>query len=93
MSIIEELYHGNISPSQKYIKEGSELQKTNNKLIEHIEQLLPLLNEEEKRLYEKIEEAMFRLNEISEKERFFEGFCIGAQMVWEIVHFKSTNYV
>jgi len=93
MSILEELYNGNINPSEKYIKNGSAYQKLNKQLTEQIYELMTLLNNEEKLLFEKIGDNISALNYISEKERFIEGFRIGVHMMWEIIHFKSANFI
>lgn len=93
MSVLEDLYNGNINPSEKYIKNGSEYQMLNKQLMEAIDELMLLLNNEEKQRCEKIIDNILRLSCISEKEHFIEGLRIGAQMMWEIIHFKSENYI
>lgn len=93
MSILEELYNGNINPVEKYIKNGSEYQKLNKQLIEYIDELMLLLNNKEKQLCEKIINDILELGCIAEKEHFIEGFRMGAQMMWEIICFKSENYI
>lgn len=93
MSILEELYKGNVNPSDKYIKENSEYAEINKQLTKYIDELLPLLNDEEKQLCEKIADTASNLGYISEKERFVEGFCTGAQIVLELLNYKSENFV
>ncbi len=93
MSILEELYNGNLNPVEKHIKNGSKYQKLNKQLTESIDELMLLLNNEEKQLCEKIIDNVLELGCISEKERFIEGFRMGAQFMWEIIFFKSENYI
>lgn len=93
MSMLEELYYGNIHPAEKHIKKGGEYQKLNQQLMDTLDELMTMLNDEEKQLYEKAEDMAFNLKSISEKEYFIEGFCMGAQIMREIACFKSTNYV
>lgn len=93
MSVLEELYNGNINPSEKYIKNGSEYQKLSKELTESIDELMLLLNNEEKQLCERIIDNVLELGCISEKEHFIEGFRTGAQIMWEIIHYKSENYI
>lgn len=92
MSILEELYNGKINPCEAFVKKGSEYQSLSTQLTEYIETLLPLLTKEERELYEIIEETISERSCISEREHFIEGFCIGAQMVWEIKNYKSKNF-
>lgn len=92
MSILEDLYNGAINPSEMHIKDGSEYQKLSGQLLDHIEELLPMLNTKEKLLYASIEEKIAERSNISEREAFIEGFRIGALIIYEIIHYKSTNF-
>lgn len=49
MAILEELFQGNINPSEKTIKENSDYQKQNKHLLMLIDKLTPMLNKDEKR--------------------------------------------
>lgn len=93
MSILEELYNGNIVPTEKYIKKGGEYQKINDELSEKIEKLMCTLNSKQKDLCEEIEDGFCRLSYISEKECFIDGFRLGAQIMREILEYKSKNYI
>ncbi len=93
MSALEELYNGNISPSEKFLKDGGEYKAINQKLTKYIDELMLHLNNEEKQLCEKIEDNIYKLSYISEKECFIEGFRLGAQIMWEILLYKSENYL
>lgn len=85
MSILNELYNGNIKPAEKCVKKDSEYQKCNTELTENTKKLTALLNDTEKELYEQVLENMFNLSYISEKQNFIDGFCIGSQMMLEIL--------
>lgn len=93
MSILEELFYGDIIPAEKYIKAGGEYQKLNSQFVNHTEELRSLLTGKEKQLYDKISNMSIQLNGISEKEYFIDGFCIGAKIILEIMNFKSENYL
>ncbi len=92
MSILEELYDGNINPSQMFIKNGSEYKTLCAQLSEYTSELTSLLSSEEKQLFEKIWNKNADLTYLSEKERFMEGFRIGANIMWEITNAKSKNF-
>ena len=64
----------------------------NKELLKNIEELLPLLNSEEKQLYEKICEDVAKLNYMAEKDSFIEGFCIGVKVMNEVYTFKSESF-
>ena len=92
MAILEELYNGNINPSDRYIKKGSDYQKINNQFTEYIDELMLSLNDKEKQLCDKIGDSMVSLCSIAEKECFIEGFCMGVKLTLEISNYKSTNF-
>ncbi|MBQ8001272.1 MAG: hypothetical protein IJ298_08785 [Ruminococcus sp.] len=92
MSILEELYNGNITPCEMFVKKGSEYQKLSTQLTEYIDDLLPLLTKEERELYEKIEETISERSCISEREHFIQGFRLGAGLIRELEHYKSSNF-
>ncbi len=92
MSILDELYDGNIHPSQRYIRKDGEYQKINEQLVEHLDKLLILLNDEQKHLLEDVGEKISMLGYISEKESFMEGLCIGVKLAWEVDRFESDNF-
>ena len=93
MAILEELYNGNISPVEKCIKKGSEYHKLNVALMEQLEEFTQALTDAQKRKYEKIIDGIYGLNAVVEKERFEDGFCLGAKLVLEIIGYESENLV
>ncbi len=92
MSILEEFYYGNINPSSKFVKKGSEYQKLNKELIDISDKLTATLNDEEMQLYEKIEDIIYELEHISEKEYYIDGFCTATQLILDIMNFRSANF-
>ncbi len=93
MAILEELYNGNINPSEKYIKRGSEYHELNVELVEQIEEFTQALTDAQKQKYEKIIEGIYGLNAIIEHERFEDGFCLGAKLILEIIGYESKNLI
>lgn len=93
MSVLEELYQGNINPTERYIKENSNYQQQNKQLVKQIDKLISLLNEDEKMLFENIGDTLISMNYISEKESFLSGFCMGVQMILEIINYESRNFI
>ena len=92
MSVLEKLYSGNIAPSEKYLKKEGEYHRINQKLTEYIDELSEALNDKERALCEKIGEKIYALGYIAEKECFIEGFCLGSQIMLEVMHYESKNY-
>ncbi len=92
MSILEELYNGNIRPSEKFIKKESEYNELFNQLNNKIDSFLLNLNQNEKKLFEEIDTTVIKLTDISQKEYFFEGLYIGANLILEIMNYTSANF-
>ena len=93
MTILNELYNGNIEPAQRFVKKGSEYQSLQNEFAEMAEQLTATLNKEQKQLFLKVEDVLLNLNSISEEEIYIDGFCTGAKMLLEILNYKSENFI
>ena len=92
MSVLEQLYNGNINPSEKYIKKGGDYEKSFDKLVRNFEELQTLLTTKQKQICEQLEENISRISYISEKESFIEGYRLGAKTVFEIIYYESKNY-
>lgn len=93
MSILKDLYYGNIEPAQRFIKKDSEYYKIYSELVDCLEELNSTFTEEQRRLSAKIEEKSLEISCLSEEERFIHGFSLGAQMILEIINFKSDIYI
>ena len=91
MTILEELYNGNINPSEKFIKKDSEYRSLMNEYAEQIDKLTAILDNGEKELFEKIMETGVSIGYISDKENFIGGFCLGARIMIEIPNRDPTD--
>ncbi len=90
--MLEDLYYGNIEPANRLMKKGGEYEKITHQLVIEEEQLEAILTEEAKNLQKKIEEHIYALGNIAERESFIEGFRLGHQLAMEILHYKSANF-
>ena len=92
MTVLENLYSGNIHPAEKYVKKGSRYHKLTSQQMELLEELRPKLDKEQKQLLDKVESKALELCSVAEEERFIDGFRLGALLVLEIINFKSENF-
>ena len=83
MKILEELWYGNINPNERDIKPGSRLHKLGSLIVRHEENLLPMLSEQAKDIYEKLRDCQSELHGINECEAFCIGFRLGARITYE----------
>lgn len=92
MSMLEELYYGNISPSEKFVKKGSEHHKLSLEILKLEDELYKTLNKEEKCLYEQISETRCKQEDIVGMELFSEGFEVGSKIMLEILTNRESQF-
>ena len=91
MTILEELYNGNVVPWEKFAKRGGEYARLLNELAECSNKLSALLDDTSKELWNKIMDTDRAMEFISEKESFIDGFCLGARIMLEILNRDLTD--
>lgn len=85
MSIIEDLWYGNISPCERGVKRRSNYANVLERIVQLEADLHARLNDEEKEILGKI---VNRTNEkccISEREMFVRGFTFGIKLIIEVM--------
>ena len=84
-SILEELWYGNVCPSEgcrEVTKETKDLMKF---IAEHHDNLYATLNEKQKERLEKFDDCSAELTEINERDIFVYAFRLGARMMLEVL--------
>lgn len=92
MTILEDLYYGNIVPAEKGIKKGSKYSKLLNLAARNEEKLSATLTKEQKILFEKYKDCTIEMSGISEKEAFVEGVKLGVKIIVESYTGESPNF-
>ncbi|MBP3390057.1 MAG: hypothetical protein J6L58_00005 [Clostridia bacterium] len=92
MSMLEEIYYGNIVPSEKFVKNGSEHHMLTLKLLELEDKLYRTLNGEEKTFYEQIIEIRCKQEDIVGMELFIDGFEMGSKIMLEILTKRDSQF-
>lgn len=92
MTILENLYCGNIVPAEKEIKKGSEYFKLLNLAARNEEKLSATLTKEQIFLFEKYKDCTLEMYGISEKEAFVEGVKLGLKIIVESYTSESPNF-
>jgi len=88
MSIFEDLFYGNINPSDKCFDKQSEYAKFVKTVADNEEKLNAFLGnlpnaQEERRLFSQMIDAQIEIGQFSEIEWFIEGFRLGASIMLE----------
>ena len=85
MYILEDLWNGNIAPSERVIRTGSQYAQLQKQLVAAEEDFRKELSPEGKAAYDTFCRKQAELSEISECDCFIRGVRIGARLLLDIV--------
>ena len=89
MSILEDLWYGNLSPNERTIQKNSEYARLSKESLQCEEQFIKDLSAEGRQAYEDHTTKQMTLSSIAECDSFVSGFRLGARMMLEI--FQTQN--
>ena len=73
-SILEELFYGNICPNTNCRSRDKETKQLMGYIADHLDNLLAMLNEQQKEILEKFDDCYNELTNINEGEIFTHAF-------------------
>lgn len=82
---LKSLWHGELSPHDRFIKEDSEYHRLSKRQDELIEQLIRELSEDGRKCFEKIDNLNGEMQSIVEEETFITGFQLGARIMLDVM--------
>ena len=82
MTTLEDLYYGNISPHERYIKRGTRVDKLVKLICKNEDSTL---TEKQKETFEKFKDCTSELSCITEREAFSSGFILAARIMVEVM--------
>ncbi len=85
MSILEDLYYGNVSPCDRDVKRGSKVDKLQNLVCQYEEELNLTLTQKQKETFEKFKDAYSELYCCFERDMFAQGFIIATKIMIEVI--------
>lgn len=88
MSILEELYYGNITPGEQGVELDDQCEKILQHICRHEEALKETLTEKQKELFKKFQDSTMELQCKNELATFITGFKLGAQITAEALFEK-----
>lgn len=80
---LEDLYYGNITPSEQRMVPGSELKKAVDRVASCEKQLMEQLGETEQTILTKLVRSQHEINSITATENFILGFRLGVRIMAE----------
>ena len=84
-SILEELFYGNICPNTDCRSHDKETKQLMGYIADHHDNLLSMLNEQQKELLEKFDDCYNELTDINEREIFSYAFKLGMRIAIEVL--------
>ena len=85
MTTLEDLYYGNISPHERYIKQGTRVDRLVKLICKNEEELNSTLTEKQKETFEKFKDCTNELSGITEGEAFSAGFILATRIMVEVM--------
>ncbi len=84
-SILEELWYGNVCPSEGCREVTKETKVLMKYIAEHHDKLYATLNEKQKETLEKFDDCYAEITDINERDIFMYAFRLGAKMMLEVL--------
>ena len=85
MTILENLYLGNISPHERYIKHGTRVDKLVKLICKNEDELTASLTEKQKETFEKFKDCSSELSSVTERTAFKDGFILAVRIMAEVM--------
>ncbi len=85
MYLLNDLWYGNVNPSERFARRGSEYRKLTEEANNLMEQLMAELTPKGSEILENLLDKHVILSSISEEDTFIRGVRIGAQFILDVV--------
>ena len=92
MLVLDKLWRGEISPSERYIRRGSEYEKLLKALSRKEELLRQQLTPEGTEILAAYQKLQMDMGAIENKETFLEAFRMGAGMILDVLLDHRGNF-
>ena len=85
MDVLRELWRGEISPTDRRVRQGSEYQQTAREIREKMGELLETLSPAARERLEAINDLKSDLSVMANEDFFLYGFRLGARMILDVI--------
>ena len=93
MFVLDKLWRGKLSPNEQCCHYGSEYSNLSSKLFDKRKQIVAILSEDGKSLFQEYQELQERMSAISEEDTFVNGFRIGVGLILDSVGTYDSQFV
>ena len=90
MTTLEDLYYGNISPHERYIKRGSRVDQLVKLICKNEESLCVTLTEQQKETFEKFKDCQSEICDLTARRAFADGFILATRIMVEVMDGMET---
>ena len=84
MTVIEDLYYGNIHPCERDVVRGSAMDRLMKLLCKNEETLTATLTEQQKEIFLKFKNCQDELSSLTERDAFRDGFILATRLMMEV---------
>ena len=85
MTILEDLWYGNVRPTERSIVRGSKLDNLMKLICQNEDDLMKGLSEKQKESFEKFKDCQSEITDYLETEAFTSGFTIAVKLMVEVM--------
>ena len=85
MFMIEDIWHGRFTPSDRMVRKGSRYQKLSKQGLELYDNFYNELSTDGKQAFEDYYSTMMELEGISEQDAFIQGVRFGIRLMMDVV--------
>lgn len=90
MTMPEDLYYGNICPSEQRIKQGPEHAQLLENICRYEDTLAETLSEQQKEMLQKYKDRRGELSGMTERDAFRDGFVLAVRIMIEVMESIKT---
>ena len=91
MTVLEDLWYGNIIPWEKFVKDNAELKSLLSLAGKNYDKLTADFTEKQKEMLEKYKDTLCEMNSFTEQAAFKYGFSLGVRLMMESMMTKLNN--
>ena len=93
MYVLRDLWRGEISPTERFVRPGSEYKKTSKQFSDEIDAFVATLSPDAKKQMDVVDRLRTDLTMMTEEDVFIYGFRMGARMILDVVgDYKGQFY-
>lgn len=93
MFVLQELWRGNITPSERLVRSGSEFKKIAGELSDEVDRLMEAISPEARKQLENIGNLRADMTMLSNEDIFIYAFRMGARLMLDVLgEYKGQFY-